>query len=242
MLDEYRFHLEENKKLNKLTVESYISDIDLFFKENNLPISKESLLSLDESFILNYLLSLKNQAYSYNTINRKMSSLKSFFQYMAYKGYKNPDPTFNINFTLKPRVRQLEKEKNINIEELLTLPFKKSKDFIAYRDNLILFFIYYYKIDIQELIEIERKDLNLDLGFFEFKNEVFKISSNIVKELETYLRILEKNSFESEYLFLNYKGEQLSRQSVWTIVKSYGKDLGLDLNPQKLKALSVKGE
>lgn len=243
MLDEYRLYLREDRLLSENTIDSYISDIDLFLNYACLGWSEEDLKKVDENLIFKYVLYLKDERYSYASINRKISALRSFFQYTSYKKYIYKDPTFNINFNFKGNTN-LNKEDNIkeiDAEKILKRPLLKADKFVAYRDNLILSFIYYFKMDIQDIIKIELDNIDLSLGFLEYKDSVYSLEENVLKILTEYTHLLRGKFPFSTVFFVNYKGDPISRQSVWKLVKYYGQACGLDLSPQKLKSLSLKG-
>ncbi len=230
MLDEYRTYLLKGRGLEEATVEGYISDIS-DFKDF---LRGKDLRKASKSDIYLYIIDLKKGNYRDSTISRRVSSLKSFYNYFLNMGKINLNPTFDLDFKAdKTRKPKLE---TINLEELFMAPYKYSQGMIRYMDSILLKLIYYSNIELKSIPLMKKEILDLDLGTITLNGSLHYLNIKLVEEFKLYLDLIEK--FDTDYLFLNYKGQALSRQSVWSLVKKYGSCIGVDITPQTLINIS----
>lgn len=201
------------------TLRAYKKDIQQlleFLDRLNLEISQ-----IKEKHLKDYLQNLRRDNVSKRSINRKLSSIKSYFRFLLSKGYikSNPSETLeNTEFktTLLPI---FSVEDVIKIREVLPLD-----TFSDLRDRLVIELLYSSGIRSTEL-------LNLSEGLFNFNEREFKVtgkSERIVFYSKTAQEILEKyleakklrfgEDYKREILFVNSNQERLSDRSLRRIV------------------------
>lgn len=240
-LDNFIAYLEVEREMKKNSLDAYKRDILEFYTT----ISQKGIEDLAEASnteVVSYLLKLKNDGKSSATVNRKVASLRAFYNYMVSKGHMTENPLLNIK---SPKIERKSIE-YLTIEEvdrLLNMPDSSMK---GKRDKAILELLYATGIRVTELIEMNVEEVNLRMGFVACTGEHGKAriipmgrpSRAVVEEYlyEVRPKSLDKNK-EEKALFLNYSGGRLTRQGLWKILKEYAKlaDLESRLTPQTLR-------
>lgn len=213
-------YIESEKRLSQHTVTSYKTDLNQFFSYLNDYSSIESVEDISFKLIRNWITFLFESGLTSRTINRKISSLKSFFKFLEISDLISFNPTLKI---ISPKSsRKLPSiVEQIDLNQLLD---KKYFDdgFIGDRDLLIIEVFYLTGIRLSELIEI--KTHNLD-----FKNCSLKVLGKGNKErfvplsfdLLSKLDLFIKNYKIKDYLFSNLLKKKLYPKKVYRIVNYY---------------------
>ena len=192
--------------------------------------------------VLSYLLNLKERNYAATTIARKVAAMRSFFEFMVNEGNIKDNPSQNI---ASPKVgRALPKPISISqVRRLLDEPARQSKS-EAQRDTAILHLLYASGMRVSELVSLNLNDVDLVGGFVRcfgkgHKERIIPIAPRAAQAVDDYLKELRPrliHSPEEPALFLNARGERLTRQGLWQILKEYAKSVGLEgITPHTLR-------
>ena len=199
--------------------------------------------AVDRNLLISYILNLKERNYAPATVARKLAAVKSFFDFLVAEGALRSDPTENLS---SPKVgKSLPKPLSAaEVEALLEEPAKLSSP-EAKRDRAMLELLYAGGMRVSELVSTNTSDLNLGAGFVRCfgkgsKERIIPIHRGAVEALEEYLtgaRLSLLHNKEDEALFLNRRGERLTRQGFWLILKDYAKAAGLkrEVTPHTLR-------
>ncbi len=227
--------------LNFITVEKKYSDNTIAAYRNDLNqfatfAQKRGVdwRTVDRDFIADYLSYLKDREYASSTVARKIAAIKSFFHYLVSKGELKDDPTATLD---SPQVRK-RLPKTISredVERLLAEPakFQTAK---ARRDRAFLELLYATGMRVTELVSLNLDDVNLASGNVRcvskgHKERIIPIHDRAVQALEEYLqkgRSQLLKDLDEKALFLNHRGQRLTRQGLWLIIKGYVRAVGLD--------------
>ena len=194
--------------------------------------------------MLTYLLSLKERGYVPTTIARKMAAARSFFSFLVAEGTIKSDPTENMS---SPTVgKALPKPIPINqVRLLLEQPAKLSTS-EAKRDRAMLELLYASGTRISELVALNMGDVNLEGDYFVRcfgkgrKERIVPLYEQVVKTIKEYIdeerpKLLRNK--KDNALFLNARGDRLTRQGFWQKLKEYARSAGLDkkISPHTLR-------
>ncbi len=190
---------------------------------------------LDRDLIINYVLSLKHKNYAEATVARKVAAIKSFFQYMQAEGTIHGNPAESLE---SPRVgRSLPKPLSVTeVDELLEQPLKR-KTPEARRDRAMLELLYATGLRVTELVSLDVVDVHMDdlkpyvrcmgKGAKERTNPIHEQAAGAVNDyLNDGRALLVKDRVEPA-LFVNRRGERLTRQGFWLILKQYARDANI---------------
>ena len=232
-LNNYLDYLKYQKNYSDYTIDSYAGDIKEFLNY----ISKESLdyKKIEYSDIRFYLMYLKDEMKDDNTsINRKLSSLRGFYKYMANEGIVKSNVFALVNGPKKSKKLPRYFEYN-ELEELFLVPDRNTP--LGQRDLLLLEMLYATGVRVGELVNIRNKDID-------FSNKNILILGKGNKErfvnygeycedaLNLYLNegYLFLNKKSSEFLFLNNNGDPLTERGVRFILDKLIKKTTLNKN------------
>ncbi|MBA7470843.1 MAG: site-specific tyrosine recombinase XerD [Dehalococcoidia bacterium] len=247
---------EINSFLNYLTVEKGFSVNTLDAYRNDLQqlasfageeAAKQGLISSWENFsrqvMLSYMLNLKERNYAATTIARKVAATRSFFGFLKSEGTIKTDPTENMS---SPSVgKSLPKPITISqVRQLLEQPAKLNT-VEAKRDKAMLELLYASGMRISELVNLNLGDVNTDEGFVKcfgkgHKERIVPIYEQAARSVQEYIaetRPKLAHKKDGVALFLNPRGDRLTRQGFWQKLKEYAKSAGLDakISPHTLR-------
>ncbi len=241
--------------LNYLTVEKGFSENTIVAYRNDLnqlasfveeaatrqgyPLSWHSF---NRQGMLSYLLNLKERNYAATTVARKVAAAKSFFDFMVAEGNIKDKPTQDVG---SPKLgKSLPKPITISqIRSLLEQPAKLSTP-EAKRDRAMLELLYASGMRVSELVSLNLGDVDtkgdsvrcFGKGHKERIIPIYRKAALIVAEYLTEARPHLAHDDTERALFLNRRGERLTRQGLWQILKEYAKSAGLkDITPHTLR-------
>ena len=239
-IEDFEKFLIREKHASDNTVNAYMKDLEHF---EDFVVSRgiARITDVANSDIVAYLIELKKQGRSKSTVNRRLTSIRTFYKFLVREGKVKENPAEDIK---SPRIEKKDIE-FLSIDEvnrLMTLPDESIK---GIRDRAILELMYATGIRASELIDMKLDDLNMRMGFVKCTGEhskarIIPIGRPARHALEDYVYdarpvLLKKST--SEKLFVNYAGESMTRQGLWKILKEYGEEAGLKirLTPQVLR-------
>ena len=239
-MEQFEAYLKNEKKMSANTVQAYVRDVrhfDDFVKSRGLMDVSEA----SNAEVVAFLMNLKTAGRSRSTVNRKLASIRTFFDYLQKSGSVSDNPTEDIK-SPKIEKREIEFLSIEEIERLLSLPDDTHK---GIRDRAILELLYATGIRATELIQMKTADVNLRMGFVKCdgshsKARIIPMGRLCRKAMEDYMLDVRDKMLrgkESEVLFVNYMGESLTRQGLWKVMKEYGEAAGLNisLTPQIIR-------
>lgn len=240
MIERFINYLISEKGLSKNTVESYIFDLTHF--KNFLDSNNIELKKVSEEDLTGYVAYLYNSGYSPRTIMRHISTLRNFFKFL----YNEEDIPVNPAEILEtPKAfKMLPKYlTNDEVEKLLNLPDTTTPT--GQRDKAMIELLYATGLRVSELIDLKMNNLNLEERFLitfgkGSKERLVPFSKKAYRYLVTYIndgRIKLLKDKKSYFLFLNVRGNKISRQGFWKILKAYGRKIGIEhkLSPHTLR-------
>lgn len=226
-IQEFLKYLEFEKRYSSHTLKSYETDLRQFYEFCLNQSTDFNPSKINHKFIRTWLVNMVDLGLSPRSINRKISSLKSFFGYLISNGMIESNPMLKI---LSPKTDKklpsfVEKE---NINNLLDT-WELKDTFRGWRDFLIIEIFYFTGIRLSELINLKISDVNLSnltikvLGKRN-KERLVPFTNVLKNDILRYLdmRKLETGDYEhNDFLFITGSGKKLYPVMVYRIVKSY---------------------
>lgn len=238
LVDNYIEYLMNTKHSSANTVASYKRDLlklCTYLDDNG----GATIDNVNSSNLSMYVMSLESGGLSSATVSRSIASIRSFFMYLLKKGYIKCDPTDQ----LKPPKIEKKMPQTLSVEEinlLLAQPNKENNKEL--RDKAMLELLYATGMRVSELISLELTDVNLAMSYIICKDanreRVIPIENAARVALEKYIKTSREHLCDdSIYLFTNLKGEQMTRQGFWKLIKAYAKKAGIekDITPHMIR-------
>ena len=235
---EFLNHLEAEKGSSSNTVAAYRNDLTQFYDfvsaGGRLQDGAWEEISRDD--LINYILWLKEREYASATVARKVAAMKSFYGFLVRSGAIEDNPAEELD---SPKVKkQLPATLTPDeVERLLVLPAQAGSTPKALRDTALLEVLYATGMRVSEVAGLTMDDLDLDGGTVRCvgkgnKERVMPLYAEACRAIGAYVEkgrpALAGHGADDGTLFLNPRGEKLTRQGLWLIIKAYARQLGLE--------------
>lgn len=235
LLKEFCEYLFKEKKSSKNTIESYRLDVEEYMNE-----TEKEILTNNKMDIISYIIQMQREKKSTATISRRIASIRNFYNFLLNTGRIKKDPTISIN---SPKVIRKSPD-FLTIEEVAKIIESPNIDTVkGSRDRAIMEIIYSSGLKVNTIINIRMSDINIDYGYIatQKENSVKKyipLGKIALESVKLYLS--KRNSLDKlskDYLFLNTRGEMLTRQYIWKMIREYSSKVGIEkkTNPEILR-------
>jgi integrase/recombinase XerD len=237
--------LSAEKGASSNTIAAYRNDLEQLAEYLKTSDNGKGWEKVDRVVIQDFILNLKQRKYAETTVARKVAAIRSFFGFLAAEGILADNPTEGL---ASPRVgKMLPKAITPNeVDELLEQPCKRATP-EARRDRAMLELLYATGMRVTELVSLDLTNVSVD-GKNPFvrctgkgaKERVIPIHEQATEALAEYVneaRPLMVRNKNEKALFVNRRGERLTRQGFWLILKGYAKAANLrdDVTPHTLR-------
>ena len=223
---------------SKNTLSAYRSDLKIFSQWLN----ETSLIEVNKKLIQDYFLYRQSTKISSSTQSRVLTCLHSFYQFLLDNNLINTNPTEQLSY---PKLeKKLPVFLNIQeVEKLLEAP--NCSSLFGQRDRAMLELLYSCGLRVSELINLSYHNINIKEEFIRIhgkgnKERILPMGEIAIDYLTTYESnsrpILLKNG-QSDSYFLSNRGQAMSRQNFFYIIKAYATQAGIEksLSPHSLR-------
>ena len=239
LADQFINHLRVERGLSKNTIEAYSRDLRRFLQfleQKNL-----SPLRVTQDHVTAYMASLEGTL-SIRSAARNLSALKMFFRFLVSDERIEQSPVRLLN---TPKIPHKLPEVLTHEEVDLLLSKPDSSNPRGQRDKAMLELLYATGLRVSELIGLGTTGVNLEAGFVRTlgkgsKERMVPMGAKALEAVKEYLedgRIRFLKGRSSGFLFLNTRGNPLTRQGFWKIIKQYGLAAGINkrITPHSLR-------
>ena len=223
MLDRYLEYINIEKRYSPNTIISYRKDLEDFAKFLLDTESIENLQKADKKMIKNFIIHLNNQKLSKRSINRKISTLKSFYNFLLRISEIKTSPLEGISM-LK---FYAEKQIPFSEEEMKHLLLILEEAQVELLDKLIIEVLYQTGMRRAELCNLPLENVNFSRNEIVVigkgnKERIVPISPDLSNVLKIYYLEHRKPTAEAEkYFFVSSKGKKITEKFVYLMVTSY---------------------
>jgi integrase/recombinase XerC len=219
-------YLQTEKRYSRLTVRSYLNDLDQFEKYLNtqdVPGSPDAVTSYD---VRGWIVSLLENGYTSVSVHRKISCLRVFYRYLRKEGFTKTDPLEKVVLPkMKKRLPVFVEEESIR-RLLDDLDF--GGDFRGIRNRLIVEMLYLTGIRRAELTGLRDTDIDAENATVKVtgkrnKQRIIPLLKPFTTRINEYIKA-RNDAFpdtEKSWLFVSNKGNKLYDKYVYNIVRSY---------------------
>ncbi len=251
LFEPYLQYLKEERQLSVHTLDAYRRDLTAFIQY----AKKEDLqepAQLAPHHVQYYIGTLRQEGKAASTVQRHRAALHSFFQYIVKEGELAVNPALAIELP-KPSKKEPMLLSVEQVEQLLAEPDPESVQ--GMRDRAMLETLYGTGVRISELIQMNIEDVHLQLGFVRLelnrKERIVPLGQEAIEALQLYLQHgrpeyarhadvdseLRETASHGQALFLNSRGQRITRQGFWKLLKKHAEVLSLpaSLTPHTLR-------
>ena len=232
MLDSFIRFLQFEKRYSQHTITAYRTDLEQFFLFIEAEFSLPSAAAASHQHIRSWLISLMNAGITERSVNRKISSLKTYYRFLIKKGAVKKNPMLKV---LSPKTSKklpafVEQKGMHNLLEHVEFP----AGFEGVRDKMVIELFYATGMRVSELVKLKIDDVDFSQNAVKVlgkgnKERILPLRQEVAEGLRQYLqeraRVTKCNS-----LFVTAKGAETYPKLIYNMVVRY---LGLVTSSDK---------
>ena len=240
LVDRFLDAIWVERGLSANTIGAYRADLMTLWRglsERNIPIEEAQKADL-----LDFIARRVKSGAKPRSTARQLSSYRRFFRYIMREGLRDTDPTADIDM---PRIgRSLPKSLTEDeVDALLRAPYTDEP--LGHRDRAMLELLYATGLRVSELISLRQSQVNFNQGVLRIvgkgdRERLIPLGDEAQRWLTNFIDgprmeiLLER---QTDYLFPTRRGDRMTRQAFWHIIKRYAQKAGIEkkLSPHSLR-------
>ncbi len=217
-------YIANEKRYSAHTLRAYESDLQQFFDFAQTADENFNPLKGDHGLIREWIVFLLDNGDKPRSINRKLTTLHTYYKYLMREGLVNDNPTKKI---IRPKTEKnlpyfVDKGAMQELFDRLQFP----DDFEGRRDRTILLTFYCTGMRLSELCGLKRNDIDFHSSQLKVlgkrnKERIIPFAVELGACLKTYIAERDKIALDNNYLFVTSKGEPVYSQLVYRLVNKY---------------------
>jgi integrase/recombinase XerC len=222
-IDSFLDYLQFERRYSEKTILSYGADLRQFEAFVEEGIGRFDPVEVSSENVRDWIVSLMDRGYTASTVNRMLSSLRSFFKYLARQEVITADPMQKVQGLKKRKVLpSFLKESEMN---RLLDDTDFGSDFEGYRDHLIILMFYATGMRLSELIGLNDADVDFSSGLIKVtgkrnKQRLIPFDKELAEAVTSYMQQRNEAIPEcSDALFVTKKGSRMSGNAVYRLVR-----------------------
>ncbi len=220
--DSFLQYLQFEKRLSSHTILAYSGDLDQFFDFLHTTYETKKLSEINHTLVRSWVVQLMDQKISPRSVNRKITTLKTFYKYLLRQNIVTENPMLKI---MSPKTSKklpvfVEKD-NMNV---LIDNTEFGDDFDGVRNKLIIELFYATGIRLSELINLKQNNVDLHACQIKVlgkrnKERIIPFSNEMKNSIQNY--ISQKSGLTTEFLFEMESGKKMYEKFVYRLVNKY---------------------
>ncbi|MEH3114899.1 tyrosine-type recombinase/integrase [Pedobacter terrae] len=218
-------YLTHEKRYSRHTITAYQKDLDQF--ELFIQASGMDVTEVKHQQLRDYLVELMEDGQSENTINRKISALRSFYKFLHRSGEIDQNPTVLVKAPKIPKRLPVFVDAQ-KMDHLLDSQNYFDESFPSVRDHLVIELLFGTGIRLAELLQLKDTDIDLYSGTIKVlgkrnKERIVPINKQLINQVNTYIELKKLQNFNNNLLILivTNTGAAAYPKLIYRIVTSY---------------------
>ena len=218
MIEKFIQYIKSEKRYSEHTIAAYKRDLDQFsfFLEKKYGI--KDILSVNSEIVRSYIIDLKDEDLKNRSINRKISSLRSFYNYCLREKQISVTPLFGVKSMKQPK----ELVKFVPEHDIKKMQFEQNDDFLVRRDEVIFEILYQTGMRQTEMRSLCDDDVNKNSKTIKVhgkrnKDRIIPVGEELLAMIENYIEIRDRQfpNRNSSSLIVDNQGNEASPQFVY---------------------------
>lgn len=228
MRDDFLKYAQTEKRFSEHTILAYNKDLTQFFEFIGA-VDKHSISEINSKVIRGWMVELLEKDISPSSVNRKLSSLRTYFKWLSKEGIIQMNPTQTVvGPKTKKQIPSFAQENELEVEKMESL---FEDDFEGMRDHLIFELLYQTGMRSNELVELKSGNIQLDkikvLGKRN-KERIIPISTELFNHIKRYENLKSEINVQTDCLLVLKSGKKLYPKFVYRKINDYlGRVTGL---------------
>jgi len=217
-------YINYEKNYSPFTITAYKKDLETFQSFCKSEFDESDISKLQYNIIRSWIVNLVENNISNRSVNRKISSLKSYYNYLLKTKQITQNPL------RKHRALKVSKKVNIPFSEKEILEvldfFKNELDFESVRDKLIIELLYSTGMRRAELVDLKMNSFDLSQNIVKVvgkrnKERQIPLLNSIVETIKSYQILRSEMAARTDHFFITKKGEKVYPTLVYRIINEY---------------------
>ena len=220
LIDQFIAYIQAEKRFSPLTVEAYQRDMDQFVAYLKSDFEVDDLTKVDRLMVKSYIVHMKEEGLVNRSINRKISTLRTFYKYCLRENLIEKSPMTGIKALKLPKTLV----KFVTETDINKVSFGDGDDFPTCRDRLLFELLYQTGMRQAELRglkdgDVDKMDMQLKIHGKRNKDRMVPLSREMIALIVQYQAMRDATfTDKAERLLLNDKGEEMSPSYVYNKV------------------------
>lgn len=221
MIERFIQYIQSEKRYSEHTIAAYKRDLDQFslFLEKKYGI--KDILAVNSEIVRSYIIDLKDEDLKNRSINRKISSLRSFYNYCLREKQISVTPLFGVKSMKQPK----ELVKFVPEHDIKKMQFEQNDDFLVRRDEVVFEILYQTGMRQTEMRSLRDDDVNkisktIKVHGKRNKDRIIPVGEELLEMIENYIVIRDRQfpNRNSSSLIVDDKGDEASPQFVYGLI------------------------
>lgn len=221
MIERFIQYIQSEKRYSEHTIAAYKRDLDQFslFLEKKYGI--KDILTVNSEIVRSYIIDLKDEDLKNRSINRKISSLRSFYNYCLREKQISVTPLFGVKSMKQPK----ELVKFVPEHDIKKMQFEQNDDFWVRRDEVVFEILYQTGMRQTEMRSLRDNDVNkisktIKVHGKRNKDRIIPVGEELLAMIENYIVIRDRQfpNRNSSSLIVDDKGNEASPQFVYGLI------------------------
>jgi integrase/recombinase XerC len=221
MIEKFIQYIKSEKRYSEHTIAAYKRDLDQFsfFLEKKYGI--KDILTVNSEIVRSYIIDLKDEDLKNRSINRKISSLRSFYNYCLREKQISVTPLFGVKSMKQPK----ELVKFVPEHDIKKMQFEQNDDFLVRRDEVVFEILYQTGMRQTEMRSLRDDDVNkisktIKVHGKRNKDRIIPVGEELLAMIENYIEIRDRQfpNRNSSSLIVDDKGNEASPQFVYGLI------------------------
>ena len=220
LIDQFIGYIQAEKRFSALTVEAYQRDMVQFADYMKKEYGTEDLTQVKTTMVKSYIVYMKGDGLENRSINRKLSTLRTFYKYCLRENLVEKSPMTGVKALKQPKALV----KFVTETDINKVSFGEEADFPTVRDHLLFEMLYQTGMRQAELRglkdgDVDKTGMKLKIHGKRNKDRFVPLSSQMIKLIEQYQALRDATfTDKADRLLLNDKGKEMSPSYVYNKV------------------------
>lgn len=225
-LSPYWEYLRYEKRYSPHTIKAYQADLQEFAAYLDLQFDSPEIGAITHSYIRSWLAMLKEKGLTARSLNRKISTLKSFFKYCLKQGLLDSSPMSRV-ISPKPGRRLPSFVREEDTRKLSAALERSADDWKSLNAKMLITIFYSTGMRLSELLNLREKQVDFDRKQVKVlgkgnKERIIPVSAELIMLVRDYLRQKgERFGQTEEVLLVTEKGKKIYPKYAWILVNTY---------------------
>lgn len=228
MIDRFIRYIQAEKRYSEHTLKAYERDLEQFSSFLAEKYEIEDLLSVNSEMIRSYIIDLKDNNLKNRSINRKISVLRSFYNYCLREKQIAVTPLLGVKSMKQPK----ELAKFVPEHDIKKMIFEQNDDFLVRRNEIVFEILYQTGMRQAELRLIKDADVDINSKTIKVhgkrnKDRIIPIGVDLLKLINHYimLRNAQFPDRNNSFLIVDNHGEEATSRFIYSLVHNMLKDI-----------------